>query len=260
MLPAMAVYAIGDIQGCYDTLEALLRQIGFDRRADRLWLAGDLVNRGPRSLDVLRWASGLGDRADIVLGNHDLHLLAVAAGVIEQRPRYTLGEILGAPDCDELIDWLRRQPLLHVDGELAMVHAGLLPSWTIADAERLAGRIGAALRGDDWVGFLERYYDDEDDELVAAAAVLTRMRVCTADGEMIDYAGPPAGCPEGYRPWYAHESRAATDHHIYFGHWAAHGFWEGSTVTALDSGCVWGNRLTAVRLDDRAVFQQRAID
>ena len=266
----MADYAIGDIQGCYDSLFALLHQIGFDKRRDRLWLPGDLVNRGPKSLDVLRWARGLGDRAIIVLGNHDLHLLAVESGATPPRAKDTFDNVLSAPDRDELIAWLRERPLIAVEGDVAIVHAGLLPAWTIDRALELAGEAESAIHSDECEQILARFRDsdaptwrDDLEGLARQSAILaafTRLRACTADGEMSEYAGPPDSCPEGFLPWYAHEHRASRDHTILFGHWAAHGFYEGHNVCALDSGCVWGNRLTALRLADRAVFQQRAID
>jgi bis(5'-nucleosyl)-tetraphosphatase (symmetrical) len=264
-------YAIGDIQGCYDSLQALLAQIRFDRRNDRVWLTGDLVNRGPKSLEVLRWASDLGDRAIVVLGNHDLHLLAIASGAGRSRAKDTLDPVLVAPDHTDLIDWLRQRSLFHREGGFALVHAGLIPPWTIDQAVNLAGEVETALRGPGWAELLAAYrsapspsWRDDltgDDRRRAILTVMTRIRTCSEDGVLNhDFAGPPDLAPPGFRPWYAYPSRASRDATILFGHWAAGGYRDRDGAIALDSGCVWGNQLTAVRLEDRAVFQQRAID
>jgi bis(5'-nucleosyl)-tetraphosphatase (symmetrical) len=254
------------------SLQALLAQIRFDRRRDRVWLTGDLVNRGPRSLDVLRWAYELGDQAVAVLGNHDIHLLALASGATRARSRDTLDEVLVASDRDPLIDWLRRRPLFHREARFAIVHAGILPSWTTSRAQALAAEVETRLRADDWPQLLAtvrrpraptwREPLEGPDRAAAILAVFTRLRACSASGELCaDFAGPPGDVPAGFRPWYAHSGRVSRgEETILFGHWAAHGYWAGDGVVALDSGCVWGGQLTAVRLDDGAVFQQRAID
>lgn len=262
----MATYAIGDIQGCYDEMRRLLDTIGFDPAQDRLWLVGDLVNRGPQSLEVLRYLRGLGDRAITVLGNHDLHLLVVAAGVRKPHRGDTLDALLAAPDRDELLDWLRRQRLMHVDAGYAMVHAGLLPQWNIAQALALAREVETALQGPDYGEFLNcmygnapaQWHDDLSgyDRLRVIVNAMTRLRLCTPDGAMeFTHKTGLAGAPAGYLPWFDVPGRAGSDTPVLFGHWAALGLILRPEVLGLDSGCVWGRRLTAVRLEDRRVFQ-----
>ncbi|MCG8416725.1 MAG: symmetrical bis(5'-nucleosyl)-tetraphosphatase [Proteobacteria bacterium] len=267
----MATYAIGDIQGCYDSLQVLLEQIQFDPRHDRLWLAGDLVNRGPKSLEVLRWACDLGDRAVTVLGNHDVHLLLRVAGVSGKKKRDTLKQILKAPDRDELIEWLRHRPLIHAEDGYAMVHAGLHPTWSVAEAQRLAGEVTAILRADDWRFRISaipcradaRWSADlpADQRIRAIFGTLTKMRLCRADGQMFGgFAGPPEEAPDDCSPWFAFPEPSWHDHCILFGHWAALGLRVEERYVALDSGCVWGGQLSAIRLDDRAVFQVAAVE
>ncbi len=262
----MAIYAIGDVQGCYDSLCALLERIGFDEGADRAWFAGDLVNRGPSSLAVLRFVRSLGDRATTVLGNHDLHLLARAAGLSRPRQGDTLQPVFDAPDADELLSWLRFRPLLHESGGEAMVHAGLHPAWTLAEARRLAREVETALRGEGAADVLDA--DDGPaqvwradlaggERLRSIVTIMTRIRMCAADGALVPtFSGPPESAPTGTYPWFAHPERRRRGVTMVFGHWAALGFRRGDDYLALDSGCVWGGSLTAVRLDDGAVFQQ----
>jgi len=261
----MATYAVGDIQGCHEELLRLLERIAFDATRDRLWLAGDLVNRGPDSLSVLRWARGLGDRVVAVLGNHDLHLLAVASGRAPAKRRDTLDGILAAPDREELLDWLRRQPLLHWEDGHAMVHAGLLPGWSVDRARELAGEVERELRKAPRRLF-EAMYGNEparwSDGLRGADRhrviinALTRMRMLGRQGELeLAYAGPPAGAPRGLVSWFDVPGRASAGTPVVCGHWAALGLVLRPDLLALDSGCVWGGKLTAVRLEDRAVFQ-----
>jgi bis(5'-nucleosyl)-tetraphosphatase (symmetrical) len=260
----MAIYAIGDIQGCYDELQQLLQQIQFDAQQDRLWIAGDLVNRGPKSLEVLRFVSGLGNRAITVLGNHDLHLLAVAAGVVPLRSKDTLGPILAAPDCEQLITWLRYRPLLYRDSTLAMilVHAGLPPQWDVATAEARARELEAVLRGPDWRDFLAHMYGDKPDRwredlegwdrLRVITNCLTRLRYCDAEGRLfLKFKEAPAMQAKGLMPWFKVPQRASLGERIVFGHWATLevGAYEGP-VYALDGGCVWGGQLVALRVDD----------
>ncbi len=265
----MATYAIGDIQGCYRTLRRLLERIEFDSARDRLWLVGDIVNRGPRSLQALRWAKSLGDRADIVLGNHDLHLLAAAYGVRRLKPRDTLDEILEAPDREELIEWLRRLPLLHRQGDSILVHAGLLPAWTWTQAASLAHEAEQALRAADPRPLLESLsrspvalWDDGlrgVERLNCILQVLTRMRTVDAEGRLcLDFSGPPEEAPPGCLPWFDLPHRRPQGAVVYFGHWASLGFHvaAGGRVRALESGCVWGNDMTAWRLEDDRVFSQ----
>ena len=265
----MATYAIGDIQGCMSSLERLLATLPL-RDDDRIWLVGDLVNRGPRSLDVLRWARGLGDRATCVLGNHDLHALARIAGAPAKR-RDTLDDVLAAPDRDELADWLRARPLVVVEDARILVHGGLHPRWTADDARARAAEIETNLRGDAWRTWIRsldqsRAPDWRDDlagpsRLRAILSWLVRARMATPAGELDqDFDGAPAEAPKGVVPWFAIAGAAWRDHEVVFGHWAALGLDLGPRHVALDSGCVWGNRLTAVRLDDRAVFQVKAVE
>jgi bis(5'-nucleosyl)-tetraphosphatase (symmetrical) len=245
MMPLMATYVIGDVQGCFITLERLLGRIAFDSGSDRLWLAGDLVNRGPDSLDVLRWAKSMGDGLVAVLGNHDLHLLARAAGERAPSRRDTFDDVLEAPDCDELLSWLRLRPLVHREGTVMLIHAGLSPRWRFAEVESLARLAEEGLRR-----------GELDASSKAVVDTLTRMRTCRADGDMCsDYSGPPGSAPHGCRPWYelADIPEGVT---VYFGHWAALDVYRGDRVVGLDSGCVWGRSLTAVRIEDGALFQE----
>jgi bis(5'-nucleosyl)-tetraphosphatase (symmetrical) len=266
----MARYAIGDIQGCMSSLERLLALIDFSHHRDQLWLVGDLVNRGPRSLDVLRWAREMGPAVTTVLGNHDLHLLARAAGVDEPKKRDTLDDVLKARDCDRLIDWLRERPLVHADSSHILVHAGLHPAWTAHKAKSLAGELQAQLRGPTWRAFLAqaqgkppRWREElgGGDRWRAILAYLVRARMLKDDGRVDpDYDGPPTGAPKGTVAWFKFPERAWTTHTVVFGHWAALGLDLGPHHLGIDTGCVWGKSLTAVRLDDRSVFQVRAVE
>ena len=262
----MAVYAIGDIQGCHDPLRRLLDLLRFDPAADTLWLVGDLVNRGPRSVEVLRLLHGLGERVVAVLGNHDLTLLAVAAGRVKPKRKDTFHSILDAPDRAELLDWLRRCPLLHHDPALGftMVHAGLPPQWDLALAQGCAAEVEGVLRGPLCDEFLGRMFGGEPcrwrdnltgyDRLRFTVNALTRMRFCAEDGTLsFSEKWPPGSQRPGLRPWFAAPDRRSADLDLVFGHWAALGYYRAPGVIALDSGCVWGNRLTAVRLDEPGV-------
>jgi bis(5'-nucleosyl)-tetraphosphatase (symmetrical) len=262
----MAIYAIGDVQGCYIELVQLLEKIAFDPAGDEVWFVGDLVNRGAESLAVLRLVRSLGDRAITVLGNHDLHLLAVAEDIAELHPSDTLDEILAASDSDELLTWLRHQRMLHVDGDKVLVHAGLLPCWTIVQAQALAGEVEAALRGKDYAKFLAHMYGNQpnawDDELTGYKRLrvitnaLTRMRICTPQGEMeFKFKGEQYKIPAGYVPWFDVKPRASQSAAVIFGHWSALGLVVEKNLLALDTGCLWGGPLTAIRLEDREVFQ-----
>lgn len=262
----MAIYAIGDLQGCMTEFEQLLDQIKFNEACDQLWLVGDLVNRGADSLSVLRKVKSMGDSAITVLGNHDLHLLAVAAGVAELHHSDTLDEILEAPDRDELLTWLRQQRMLHVQDNYVLLHAGLLPGWSVKQAQQLAGEVEQALRGADYVTFLEKMYgntpnhwDDALDgysRLRVITNAFTRMRICTSQGEMqFKFKGELADVPEGYFPWFDVPERASAEATVVFGHWSALGLIVKPNVIALDTGCLWGGNLTAIRLQDRKLFQ-----
>lgn len=261
----MPIYAIGDVQGCFRSLERLVADIGFDPVRDRLWFVGDLVNRGPQSLDVLRYINSLGSAASVVLGNHDVFLLAVAAGVAALRPKDTLQDVLKADDAGDLLAWLRRQPFHHREGPYFMVHAGLLPQWTIADAEALARGAADALSGPDSPAFLQSLFHEAPhwsasltglSRLAAAARIMTKLRTCTPDGSAATgFSGPPDQAPPGHFPWFQISHRRNADAIIICGHWAALGLHLTANVLALDSGCIWGRHLTAVRLEDRRVFQ-----
>jgi bis(5'-nucleosyl)-tetraphosphatase (symmetrical) len=267
----MATYAIGDIQGCYSTFRRLLDQIRFDPARDRLWLVGDLVNRGPQSLAVLRFVKKLGTRATTVLGNHDLHLLVVAAGHARQHKGDTLKAILRAPDCDELLAWLRSRKMMHAAGRYALVHAGLLPQWSVAQALALAREVETALQSDDSDEFLRHMYGNQPDRwrdsltgfdrLRVITNVMTRLRLCTAHGKMeFAHKGAPVDLPRGYLPWFKVPRRRHRATTVIFGHWAALGLYRKSNVAGLDTGCVWGRDLTAFRLADGKLFQRAAAE
>jgi bis(5'-nucleosyl)-tetraphosphatase (symmetrical) len=227
---------------------------------------GDLVNRGPESLECLRFVKGLGDRAVVVLGNHDLHLVSLAEGIHKTKHRDTLDDVLGAPDRDELMQWLRTRPLMHVEGGFAMVHAGLLPQWSVAQARALAAEVESQLRGPDYRSLLRDMYGDRpnrwDDSLEGTERprvvinAMTRLRVCHADGSMaLEFKGEPGDAPGDLVPWFDMPGRASRDHTIVCGHWSALGLQVRDDLLALDSGCVWGRALSAVRLEDRRVFE-----
>jgi bis(5'-nucleosyl)-tetraphosphatase (symmetrical) len=259
----VAVYAIGDIQGCYDPLRRLLDALSFDPSQDRLWLTGDLVNRGPQSLQVLRYVAGLREVA-CVLGNHDLHLLALAAGAeaARRRSRDTLDAVLSAPDRDELLAWLRARPLVHYDAALGwlLVHAGVAPQWDLAHTLACAREVEAALHSDGDGAFLAGMYGDEpsrwSDDLRGIERLrfitncCTRIRYCDASGRLdLGPKGPPGTQAASLVPWFRAPQRRTRGLQIAFGHWAALGFLDEPDLLALDTGCVWGQTLTAVRLD-----------
>jgi bis(5'-nucleosyl)-tetraphosphatase (symmetrical) len=264
----MAIYALGDIQGCYSALQRLTDEIGFNPQQDTLWLVGDLVNRGPDSLGVLRWVKGLGPSAVVVLGNHDLHLLAAAEGVRPVGKGDTFQDILEAPDREDLLSWLRQQRLLYRENDVVLVHAGLLPQWTAREAEALATEVQEVLRGPDYRTLLREMYGstpaqwspDLTGMLRCRVIVnaLTRLRFCTPGGEMdLQHNGPPESAPPGFLPWFALPNRKNSDVVIVSGHWAAMGLRLTANLLALDSGCVWGQKLSAVRLGDRRLYQVR---
>lgn len=265
----MATYAIGDIQGCYDSFCRLLEECGFDQTQDTLWLVGDLVNRGPRSLETLRLIKSLGSAALTVLGNHDLYLLMLAEGGAKYRAKDdTLQAILDAPDAGELLGWLRRQPLCHTENGFCMVHAGLLPQWTADKARTLAYEVESALQGADYPEFVRHLWGSEPvswrDDLVGwprlrvIVNAMTRMRFCTADGVMEFKAkGKLSRAPAGHLPWFDVPGRQSADAVMVTGHWSALGLKITPNLLALDSGCLWGGELSAVRLEDRALFQVR---
>jgi len=253
----MAVYAIGDVQGCLTPLLALLDRLHFDDTHDQLWFAGDLVNRGPQSLEVLRFVKALGNSAVTVLGNHDLHLLTVASGQRRLKPQDTLQDVLAAPDRDALLTWLRHRPLLHHDTAYGMtlIHAGVPPQWTLAMAQAAAAEVEAALRGPEALLFLKHLDGQALDEGGAASGpwerlrylthCLTRLRFCDADGRLnAEATGPPGSQPAPYLPWFAFPQRASADLTIVFGHWSSLGLYQAPGVYGLDTGCVRGGALT----------------
>lgn len=256
----MALYAIGDIQGCYDALRRLLDKLAFDPRHDQLWFTGDLVNRGPQSLDTLRFVKQLGESAVTVLGNHDLHLLAIAAQQRKRHRKDTLDEVLAAPDTEELLDWLRWRPLLHRNERFCLVHAGLAPQWDLATAVACAGEVEKFLRRDGYREFFGHMYGDLPDRWSPSLAgwerlrfitnCLTRLRYCTADGRLeLASKVAPANRPPHLVPWFAFPGRCSQGAEIVFGHWSTLGFYAENGCYGLDTGCLWGGELSALRLD-----------
>jgi bis(5'-nucleosyl)-tetraphosphatase (symmetrical) len=261
----MATYAIGDVQGCYDPLRRLLDSVSFDETRDRLWLVGDLVNRGTQSLAVLRYVAGLGPRAITVLGNHDIHLLMVASGMTPKKKIDTFDDVLAAPDRDELLHWLRRQPLLHVEDDYAMAHAGILPDWSVDEAIAAARQTERLLAGPAYLDFFAELYGNAPacwhESLSGhprarfAVNAFTRMRLVGADGDLeFSHKGPLSRAPKGFVPWFESLRRVRWPQTVLFGHWSALGLVDKSGVLGLDTGCVWGRQLTAVRLEDRRLF------
>jgi bis(5'-nucleosyl)-tetraphosphatase (symmetrical) len=263
----MAIHAIGDIQGCCDEFELLLERIKFNPQVDQLWLTGDLVNRGPRSLDTLRLVKSFGDAAITVLGNHDLHLLAVAFDPqAKRKSKDTLDDILTAPDRDELLRWLRRQPLLHHDKQLqrTLIHAGLPPQWDVQLASECAHELQVALGDAEQArNLFQHMYGDEPDQwhenlrgvdrLRFITNCLTRLRVCTGQGKLkLKAKNSPDKLEAGLYPWFRVPGRRSSTQRIVCGHWSALGFHDADNVLALDTGCVWGGTLCAVRLDQAA--------
>ncbi|MEY4642514.1 MAG: hypothetical protein RLZZ227_2508 [Pseudomonadota bacterium] len=265
----MAIYVAGDIQGCHDPLRRLLDKVAFEPANDKLWCVGDLVNRGPDSLATLRFLKSLGASFTGVLGNHDLHFLAAWSGAFTEGKFKTLQALLEAPDCDELAQWVRQLPLVHRATEqtpagatdLLIVHAGLAPGWSFAQTLGYANEIAAALRGPQFIAYLKMMYGDEPDtfsetltgmeRLRVLTNVLTRIRFCTPTGKLdMKHKEDVHSAPPGYRPWFEFQS-LAPNQRILFGHWA---MLDGKTgredIIGLDTGCVWGRRMTLLRLDD----------
>ena len=262
----MAIYAIGDIQGCYDPFRNLLDEIQFDPDQDQLWLTGDLVNRGPKSLKTLRFVQSLGDSVVTVLGNHDLHLLALAEGKVDGARRFaTLQKTLRAPDLEELTDWLRHRPLAHFDKSMntLLVHAGTHPGWTARQTVALAREVESVLQSDNYPVLLAKMYGNTPTtwsdkhtgykRLRFIINCLTRMRMLTAKGRLnFSHAGSAyLSASRKLQPWFAQANRAAEDTRIVFGHWSALGLVVLPNLVSLDTGCVWGRQLTAVRLDKK---------
>lgn len=268
----MAHYAIGDIQGCYQEFIELLDLIKFNPNTDQLWLVGDLVNRGPQSLQTIEIIRELGNSAMCVLGNHDLHLLAVHYGTVKLVPSDdTFTDILSAPNCQELIDWLAHRPLLHYDADLnfLMVHAGLAPQWTLEQAQNYAREVETVLQSREREDYLKNMYGNQPDiwnddlsgwdRLRVITNYFTRVRYCDPTGKM-DFKHKGNQAPEGYTPWYKVPGRQTTQQRIVYGHWAAlGGKSDTENVFAIDTGCVWGGSLTALRLEDLKRFSVRAL-
>lgn len=270
----MSTLLVGDIHGCYQELKALLKQAEFNPQQDTLWLTGDLVARGSDSLQVLRYVRSLGDSVRLVLGNHDLHLLAIYAGISRNKPKDRLIELLKADDCDELLNWLRKQPVLQVDEEkkLVMAHAGITPQWDIQTAITCAREVEAILRSDSYPLFLDSMYGDLpnvwDEKLSGLARlrystnVLTRMRYCYPGGNLdMICKESPKKAPYPLKPWFNLEGPVINEYSIVFGHWAAlNGKGTPDNVYALDTGCCWGGDLTLLRWEDKTYFKQPSFE
>lgn len=257
----MAIYAIGDVQGCFDELLELLDEISFNPELDQLWFAGDLVNRGPKSVEVLRFVKNLGERAVVVLGNHDFHLLAVAHGCGKKLRQDTLQQVLDAPDSDELISWLRHRPLLHHDETTGytMVHAGLPPGWNLSEARQYAAEVETLMRSDEFGQFLEVMYSNLPDiwsdglkgldRIRFIVNCFSRLRYCDQAGRLaLQYKDAPGSQPDGVVPWFDVNGRRSADESIVFGHWSTLGVGLRKSTWSLDSGCLWGGKLTALKL------------
>ncbi len=265
----MATLVVGDIQGCFDELLAIIAQAEFEPSTDALWIVGDIVNRGPRSLDALRWLYELRESVVAVLGNHDLHLLAIAYGGHRPGRRDTFDEILDAPDAQELLQWLRSLPLMHYEpaGRWLMVHAGIPHIWSLKQAASLAQEVQNAIQGPDFVTYFECMYGDDPDiwsedlrgmdRLRIITNYFTRMRLIDHEGRLnLSHKEGPEGAPEGFVPWYTRRHPDIEDVNVLFGHWAWINGETGMPRTfALDTGCVWGRALTAYRMDDGVYFR-----
>jgi bis(5'-nucleosyl)-tetraphosphatase (symmetrical) len=257
----MSIYAIGDIQGCFDELLRLLDAIAFDKNTDQLWFAGDLVNRGPQSLETLRFVKSLGNSAVTVLGNHDMHLLAASCMDRVANKKDGLTQILEAPDRQELIDWLRHRPLFHHNDDFCLVHAGLPPQWDFKKTQKMALIAEQALRRPDYQLFLKQMYGNKPNlwspqlkgmsRLRFIINCFTRMRYCDAEGRL-DFAnsGPLGSQPKNLLPWFEVPNRKNADMRVIFGHWSTLGYYEGPNCYAIDTGCLWGGQLTALKLDN----------
>ena len=262
----MATWVIGDIHGCWETLQRLLDRIRWDPAADDLWLVGDLVNRGPASLEVLRWAVAHDNRITAVLGNHDLHLLARAEGQRPRRAEDRLDQVMAADDRENLLRWLRMRPFVHRRDRTVMVHAGLWPGWSVVEAEAIAEATATKLA--DVVPRIGRKQElgwrtdlEGDERLDAAAVVFTLMRTVAVDGRpQLGFTGPPDAAPEGCTPWFESSEVVRDGYTVIFGHWAMLGLYRENNVICLDSGCVYGGRLTALCLGTGDVVQQALAD
>lgn len=251
----MSTYVIGDVQGCFDTLMSLMQEISFDRDNDRLWFVGDLVNRGPKNVEVLRWVRDLGDRATVVLGNHDLHLIARSIGASKAKSLDTLDDVLGAPDCESLIDWLRHQPVVATEGTDILVHAGLWPEWTLEQTLVRANDVADGLTGSEWRGVVRMLASTKVQrvkrsnsiaDLTVSMTVFQRVRMIDISrAALVKYSGPPEDGPKGAQAWFDVDSAREVGQRVFFGHWSALGLQVRDDVVGLDTGCVWGRKLTA---------------
>lgn len=262
----MATYAIGDIQGCYHAFQALLTRIQFDPKVDKLWLVGDLINRGSGSLEVLRWCYAHQASLQVVLGNHDLHALVVANGITKAHKSDTFDALFAADDREVLLDWLRHQRLIYQEDNYLMVHAGLLPQWTAEQALAYAAEVEATLQGAAYLDFLKHMYGNLPnvwsdtlvgmDRLRVITNAMTRLRVCTLQGAMeFNFKGELDDVPSGFVPWFDVPTRVTRDVQVIFGHWSALGLQQRSNVYALDTGCLWGGQLTAMNIHTKTVTQ-----
>lgn len=262
----MATYAIGDIQGCYYAFQALLDKLDFDLASDRLWLVGDIINRGSGSLEVLRWCFQHRENLTTVLGNHDLHAMAVAHGIRKAHRSDTLQTLLAAPDSKILLTWLRHQPLMVANHDYVMVHAGMLPQWSVKQALSYAKEVEAALQGDAHIDFLANMYGNTPDQwhadlegydrLRVITNAMTRMRVCAPSGTLdFDFKGELADVPQDLLPWFDVPDRTPSHQAIIFGHWSALGLQQRDNIYALDTGCLWGGKLTAMCLETKVISQ-----
>ena len=264
----MSTYAIGDIQGCLDPLLELLHKIDFDPEQDTLWFTGDLINRGPDSLGTLRYIKTLGDRAVSVLGNHDLHFLAIAEGHSQIKSQDTFDELLAAPDLQELVHWLRSRPLMHYDKSrnMALIHAGLPPQWNTAQALACAHEVESILKADNYRELLVNMYANSptqwDDNLQGIDRhryiinCFTRMRFCHKNGQMdFEYKTAPGTQPESLQPWFTLDQRMNKETTILFGHWSTLGLYHEHNVYSLDSGCLWRREMTALDIDSKEIIQ-----
>lgn len=258
----MAVYVIGDIQGCFESLQRLLKKIEFDPSRDKVWFTGDLVNRGPKSLEVLRFIKSLDNSATTVLGNHDLHLLATSQKIGKPKNKDTLQEILDAPDKIELLEWLRHQPLFHYEDNFGLFHAGLPPQWDLKMTKALASEAEEVLRGNKFDGFLKQMYGNMPDKwsnslkgwdrIRFIVNCFTRLRYCDAKGRLaLEEKGPPGSQSGAFTPWFQVPTRKTINTTLIFGHWSTLGFMDDYNCFGIDTGCLWGGGLTALRISGK---------
>lgn len=265
----MSIYAIGDVQGCFDELMRLLDKIQFNENSDKLWFVGDLVNRGDNSLETLRFIKNLGSSAITVLGNHDIHLLVTANFPEKIKRKDTMQAIFAAPDCEELVNWLRKQPLFHYENGFGLLHAGLPPQWNLAQTQAMAKLAQQALQTDNYANLLAELYGNLPDiwseNLTGLEKIrfiincFTRMRFCDKNGRLnFENSGELGSQPSNLKPWFELPQRKTADVKLIFGHWSALGFYQSHNCYAIDTGCVWRRELTALRLDDLKRFSVSA--